>query len=456
MSIVNDIVQSIKNFKKNKTISEIKSSNKKNIDIKNDINNIENEKDDTIDNKIEQPTTRTVNKNKMQKFIILGIVFIICVIFGATYGKSDAPKNKEVEIATSSDNSLNKEIIGDDYDNIQTKKKLGNYEYNKTHKLQKEDNINNNVENDQDIDSSEKVNRSYERNNNNTTNNNYNRPLPILNSNGTYNPYMNVVSPVPRTQAVPQQSVQQINQNQDKTINENKKDNKNIFESAIAFISDSSSKDNIENIEHTSDASTNSKLMTYIPPTQNSLQAGTYIPLILLNGVNSQTGGQIMAQVQTNIYDSLEGINILVPMGARLIGEYASGAKQGQNRININWKHLVMPDGSTYNIEGAFQTADLNGYPGIPGDVNNHNGEKISAGMFSSALAALGSIATGNNSYGNDYGWHDSGQLAMQGASANLLNTASSIFKQKLEIEPEITVEAGTTFYVYLTQSISF
>ena len=44
MSIVNDIVQSIKNFKKNKTISEIKSSNKKNIDIKNDINNIENEK----------------------------------------------------------------------------------------------------------------------------------------------------------------------------------------------------------------------------------------------------------------------------------------------------------------------------------------------------------------------------------------------------------------------------
>ena len=27
---------------------------------------------------------------------------------------------------------------------------------------------------------------------------------------------MNVVSPVPRTQAVPQQSVQQINQNQDK------------------------------------------------------------------------------------------------------------------------------------------------------------------------------------------------------------------------------------------------
>ena len=34
MSIVNDIVQSIKNFKKNKTISEIKSSNKKNIDTK--------------------------------------------------------------------------------------------------------------------------------------------------------------------------------------------------------------------------------------------------------------------------------------------------------------------------------------------------------------------------------------------------------------------------------------
>lgn len=445
MSILNDIVQSIKNFKNDRNITNSIHNNTITEDKDTNIKN------DTIDNETEQPTTKTVNKNRLQKFIILGIVFIICVIFGATYGKDDSPKTKEVEVATSSDNSLNKEIIGDDYDNIQTKKKLGDYEYNKTHKLQKENNINDNNElnNEQERDSYSENNRSYERNNNS-----YNRPVPILNNNGAYNPnpYMNVVSPVPRTQIV-QQPVQQTQ----KSDNNNKKDDtKNIFESAIAFISDTNTKNTNDNQDNTNNTTQNSQLMSYTAPAPNTLQAGTYIPLILLNGINSQTGGQIMAQVQTNVYDSLDGVNILIPMGSKLVGKYANGAKQGQDRVNINWEHLIMPDGSMYNVDGVFQTSDQNGYPGIPGDVNNHNSEKISAGMFSSALAALGSIATGNNSYGNDYGWHDSGQLAMQGASANLLNTASSIFKQKLDIEPEITVEAGTTFYVYLTQSISF
>ena len=87
MSIVNDIVQSIKNFKKNKTISEIKSSNKKNIDTKNDINNIENEKDDTIDNKIEQPTTRTVNKIKCRIYYFRYRFYNLCNFWGNLWKK---------------------------------------------------------------------------------------------------------------------------------------------------------------------------------------------------------------------------------------------------------------------------------------------------------------------------------------------------------------------------------
>ena len=68
MSIVNDIVQSIKNFKKNKTISEIKSSNKKNIDTKNDINNIKNNNEDIEINAIETCLSILNNKkNELDK-----------------------------------------------------------------------------------------------------------------------------------------------------------------------------------------------------------------------------------------------------------------------------------------------------------------------------------------------------------------------------------------------------
>ena len=254
-----------------------------------------------------------------------------------------------------------------------------------------------------------------------------------------YNPYTSM-------------QIQQQNNKKEETA-DTKDKQKDIYGSAIAFISETNTASNTNKNES---SSIEDSIMNYTPPAENSILAGTGISAILLNGINSQTKGQIMAQIQSNVYDSLNGINVLIPAGTKIIGSYANGAKEGQNRVDVDWKTLIMPNGASYNVDGVFQSADMLGYPGIPGNVNNHNGSKISAGAFSSALAALGSIATGNNSYGDDYGWHNSGQLAMQGASANLLNTASEIFKQKLEMEPEITVEPGTAFSLYLTQTISF
>lgn len=480
MSKITEILQSIKNFRNNNVTVKHKqniNNNNSSVNDKKDSNidnKIETEKDDeskndTIDNKTDKPNTKTVNKSRMIQGVLFLTAFLAAVTFGATYGSDNKPKAKDIETATTLDNSLNKEIKGDDYETISVKKApknpedLSMYENAKNHKLKPEGKINNidDIDDESENNNRNKTNSNRQYASNNNNNGNYSRPVPILNersnSPNMYNPYMNTVTPYAMSRNF---KTEIPNENKTEQKNSKKEDTKNAFESAIAFISDiTEGHDNNSNENNTNSSvenNTEETLMSYVAPSPNTLQAGTYIPMILLNGINSQTGGQIMAQIQTDMYDSYNGENVLIPMGARLVGEYENGAKQGQDRVNINWKHLIMPDGYMYNIEGVFQTSDSNGYPGIPGYVNNHNGSKISAGMVSSALAALGSIATGNNSYGNDYGWHDSGQLAMQGASANLLNTASSIFKQKLDIEPEITVDPGTTFYVYLTQPISF
>ena len=400
-------------------------------------------KNDTIDNKIEEPPTSTVNKAFIKKAVLIVFAFVIAGFLGSSYVSSDdTQKNARVEVATNRDNEVTKDI-DENYVNLakreQEKAKKLNVETEKNNtKTVQSDTASNNSRTDYGKDIGEDTN----------TGNVYRQNNPAI---PNYNPYMRGVSPYnPYTSM---QIQQQINKKEETADTKDKQ--KDIYGSAIAFISETNT-DTTSNTNKKESSSLEDNIMDYTPPTENSILAGTGISAILLNGINSQTKGQIMAQIQSNVYDSLNGINVLIPAGTKIIGSYASGAKEGQNRVDVDWKTLIMPSGASYNVEGVFQSADLLGYPGIPGDVNNHNGSKISAGAFSSALAALGSIATGNNSYGDDYGWHNSGQLAMQGASANLLNTASEIFKQKLEMEPEITVEPGTAFSLYLTQTISF
>lgn len=399
-------------------------------------------KNDTIDNKIEEPPTSTVNKAFIKKAVLIVFAFVVAGFLGSSYVSSDdTQKNARVEVATNRDNEVTKDI-DENYVNLakreQEKAKKLNVETEKNNtKTVQSDTASNNSKTDYGKDIGEDTNTGNVYRQNNPTIPNYN---PYMRAVNPYNPYTNM-------------QIQQQNNKKEDTNEDAKDKQKDIYESAIAFISETNTASNTNKNES---SSIEDSIMNYTPPAENSILAGTGISAILLNGINSQTKGQIMAQIQSNVYDSLNGINVLIPAGTKIIGSYANGAKEGQNRVDVDWKTLIMPNGASYNVDGVFQSADMLGYPGIPGNVNNHNGSKISAGAFSSALAALGSIATGNNSYGDDYGWHNSGQLAMQGASANLLNTASEIFKQKLEMEPEITVEPGTAFSLYLTQTISF
>ena len=57
------------------------------------------------------------------------------------------------------------------------------------------------------------------------------------------------------------------------------------------------------------------------PASPNIIQAGSVIPAALITGIRSDLPGQIVAQVTANVYDSPTGRILLIPQGARLIGE---------------------------------------------------------------------------------------------------------------------------------------
>lgn len=201
-------------------------------------------------------------------------------------------------------------------------------------------------------------------------------------------------------------------------------------------------------------APTSSGSAMYTAVTDVTLQAGTIIPAILMTGINSDVGGQVIAQIQTDVYDSLTGYKILIPSGSRLIGEYASGAANGQSRVGLKWNTLLLPNGGSWALGDSMVAVDGAGYAGVSGKVNNHTSKVLSAGAFTSAFAALASVAAGSTSQNSNT--YTAGQLASQGAVSNLLNTASSLFEKNMNIQPTITIKPGYEFNVFVTKPISF
>ena len=116
------------------------------------------------------------------------------------------------------------------------------------------------------------------------------------------------------------------------------------------------------------------------------VQAGTVIPAALITGIRSDLPGQITAQVTEAVYDSPTGKYLLIPQGAKLIGQYDSSVAFGQSRILLVWTRVIMPDGTSIVLERQ-PGADTEGYAGLEDEVDNHWGMLFKAAVLSTLLS---------------------------------------------------------------------
>src|SRR6185437_14342986 len=99
--------------------------------------------------------------------------------------------------------------------------------------------------------------------------------------------------------------------------------------------------------------------------------AGTVISASLLTGLDSDLPGLVTAQVTEAVRDSVSGRTVLIPQGSRLIGSYDSVIAFGQSRALVVWQRIVMPDGSSIQIDNLPAT-DAAGYAGLEDEVDYH------------------------------------------------------------------------------------
>ena len=183
------------------------------------------------------------------------------------------------------------------------------------------------------------------------------------------------------------------------------------------------------------------------PPTSRYVvQAGSVISGALITGIRSDLPGQITAQVSENVYDTPTGKYLLVPQGARLIGQYDSQIAFGQSRVLLVWTRLLMPNGNSIVLERQ-PGADASGYSGLEDEVDNHWGALLKAALLSTLLS-VGSEAGTN---GNE---NDLVQAIRRGGSESFNQVGQRVVSRNLDIQPTLTIRPGFPVRVIVNRDL--
>ena len=183
------------------------------------------------------------------------------------------------------------------------------------------------------------------------------------------------------------------------------------------------------------------------PASPYVLQAGAVIPAALITGLRSDLPGQVTAQVTEDVYDSPTGQVLLIPQGARLIGQYDAQIAFGQTRALLVWNRLIMPNGRSIVLERQ-PGADREGYAGLEDEVDNHWGMLFKAAILSTVLSVGSEAGMSGNSNGS------LAEAIQQGMSQSINQTGQQVVSRSLSIQPTITIRPGFPVRVMVTHDL--
>lgn len=182
------------------------------------------------------------------------------------------------------------------------------------------------------------------------------------------------------------------------------------------------------------------------PPSSAAvLHAGSVIPAALITGIRSDQPGLVTAQVTANVFDSLNGRHLLIPQGARLIGDYQSDIGFGQRRVLLAWNRLILPDGRSLILERQ-PAADPSGYAGLEDRVDHHWGGVFKAALISTLLGIGGEVGTGSDS--------ELVRALRRGGQESIGRTGEQIVSRELDVRPTLIIRPGYPVRVLVTRDI--
>lgn len=179
------------------------------------------------------------------------------------------------------------------------------------------------------------------------------------------------------------------------------------------------------------------------------LLEGTVIDTILTNRLDGDFVAPVNCLVTNPVY-SHSGQFVVIPAGARVLGETRPVQAQGERRLAVAFHRLIMPDGSTVRLD-QFMGLNQLGDAGLRDRVNQHYlstfGAAAAVGLVSGLSQYLGSagLARGDGDR----------TIVIAGGVGDATSQATlQVMNRFLNRLPTITIREGHRVKVYLTSDI--
>jgi type IV secretion system protein TrbI len=135
------------------------------------------------------------------------------------------------------------------------------------------------------------------------------------------------------------------------------------------------------------------------------LPEGTILEAVLVNRLDGEQPGPVLAEVSTNVY--LDGTKLLLlPQGAKVIGSASKVTAFGQQRLAVAFHRTIVPGIHQYSVPMEQEVPGLSqqGETGLHDKVNSHYASIFGASLAIGAIGGLAQIGNSQSGYGYETG----------------------------------------------------
>lgn len=162
--------------------------------------------------------------------------------------------------------------------------------------------------------------------------------------------------------------------------------------------------------------------------------------------MNGDFAGPALAVLDQDV-SSRDRQHLLLPKGTQVIGTAAQVDKANQQRLQVTFHRILLPDGRGYRLSGA-PALEPAGDVALKDKVNRHLMSKFSAAVVMGGLAGFSQAGTGSAL--------TAGGLDMyrQGVSAQLGQTGQQIVQSQMNRPNGVTINEGHMLVIYLSEDL--
>jgi type IV secretory pathway VirB10-like protein len=179
------------------------------------------------------------------------------------------------------------------------------------------------------------------------------------------------------------------------------------------------------------------------------LLEGTIIDTVLTNRLDGGSAAPVNCLVTNPMY-SHSGQQVVIPAGARILGETRPVQAFGETRLAVAFHRLVMPDGSTHSLDHPPALKQI-GDAGLRDQVNQHYWSTFGA---AAAVGLISGLAQFVGTAGFNGGTGDRTVIIAGGAADAAAQASLQVMNRFLNRLPTITIREGHRIKVYLTSDL--